>query len=147
MATKQPAMSPSEMPVSEVLDRAPGTRRAEAEELLSLYQEITAETPVVWAGKIIGFGEYEYFHANGRSARAPLMAFAPGSAKHTLYLQSDFAEKWPELLAALGPHRASKACLYLGRLSKIDLGVLRELLEASHTLARTEAGQGPVSNG
>ncbi|WP_404289682.1 DUF1801 domain-containing protein [Glutamicibacter arilaitensis] len=146
MATKQPAMSPSEMPVSEVLDRAPGARRAEAEELLSLYQEITAESPIIWAGKIIGFGEYEYFHANGRTGRAPLMAFAPGSAKHTLYLQSGFSEKWPELLAALGPHRASKACLYLGKLSKIDLVVLRELLEASYELARTEAEQGSSSS-
>lgn len=41
MSVKQPAMSPSEMPVAEVLSRAPGTRRDEAEQLLALFQEIT----------------------------------------------------------------------------------------------------------
>ncbi|GAA1058057.1 hypothetical protein GCM10017608_04600 [Agromyces luteolus] len=32
-------------------------------------------------------------------------------------------------MAALGPHRASKVCLYLTRLTGVDRGVLRTLLE------------------
>ncbi|HPT94886.1 MAG TPA: DUF1801 domain-containing protein [Microbacteriaceae bacterium] len=131
MATKQPAMSPSDLPVEDVLDRATGPRRAEADELLALLGEITGETPVVWAGRIIGFGEYEYRYDSGHSGRAPLLAFAPGATKHTLYLVPAFAERWPELLAQLGPHRASKGCLYLTRLTGIDRAVLRTLLERS----------------
>ena len=131
MATKQPAMSPSDLPVEDVLDRATGPRRAEADELLALLGEITGETPVVWAGRIIGFGEYEYRYDSGHSGRAPLLAFAPGATKHTLYLVPAFAERWPELLAQLGPHRASKGCLYLTRLAGIDRAVLRTLLERS----------------
>lgn len=145
MSAKQPAMSPSDMPVTQVLSRAPGTRRTEAEELLNLFQEITGLPPVVWAEKIIGFGDYEYRYASGHSGHAPLLAFAPGSAKHTIYLQSDFADKWPELLAALGPHKASKACLYLGRLSKIDLSILREILQGSYDLAVAEAAAGSAT--
>ncbi len=131
MATKQPAMSPSDLPVEDVLDRATGPRRAEARELVALLGEITGETPVVWAGRIIGFGEYEYRYDSGHSGRAPLLAFAPGATKHTLYLVPAFAERWPELLAQLGPHRASKGCLYLTRLTGIDRAVLRTLLERS----------------
>ena len=131
MATKQPAMSPSDLPVEDVLDRATGPRRAEARELVALLGEITGETPVVWAGRIIGFGEYEYRYDGGHSGRAPLLAFAPGATKHTLYLVPAFAERWPELLAQLGPHRASKRCLYLTRLTGIDRAVLRTLLERS----------------
>jgi len=131
VATKQPAMSPSDLPVEDVLDRATGPRRAEADELLALLGEITGETPVVWAGRIIGFGEYEYRYDSGHSGRAPLLAFAPGATKHTLYLVPAFAERWPELLAQLGPHRASKGCLYLTRLTGIDRAVLRTLLERS----------------
>ena len=131
MATKQPAMSPSDLPVEDVLDRATGPRRAEADELLALLGEITGETPVVWAGRIIGFGEYEYRYDSGHSGRAPLLAFAPGATKHTLYLVPAFAERWPEPLAQLGPHRASKGCLYLTRLTGIDRAVLRTLLERS----------------
>lgn len=137
MAAKQPAMSPSDLPVEQVLDRATGPRRAEADELLAMHREISGEQPVVWAGRIIGFGEYEYRYESGNGGRAPLLAFASGAAKHTLYLVNDFAERWPEVMAELGKHRASKACLYLTRLEGVDRGALRTLLERS--LAETLA--------
>ena len=130
-------MSPSGMPVTEVLDRATGARRAEVDELLALFGEISGEQPVVWAGRIIGFGEYEYRYESGHGGRAPRLAFAPGTAKHTIYLPDDFSERWPDLVAALGDHRASKSCLYLTRLTRVDRGVLRKLLERS--LAETQA--------
>lgn len=131
MAAKEPAMSPSDMPVAEVLEKAAGPRRAEAIELLALFTKLSGEEPVVWAKRIIGFGEYEYRYDTGHSGRAPLLAFAPGAAKHTIYLTNDFSQRWPDLMERLGPHRASKACLYLTRLSRVDLTVLRELLERS----------------
>lgn len=137
MAATQPAMSPSEVPVTEVLAKATGPRHAEAEELLAMFTEVSGEQPVVWAGRIIGFGEYEYRYESGHGGRAPLLAFAPGPAKHTIYLTSDFAERWPDLMAALGAHRASKACLYLTRLTGVDRQVLRAMLERS--LAETLA--------
>ncbi len=131
MAAKQPAMSPSDLPVAEVLDRATGPRRAEVDELLALFGEISGEQPVVWAGRIIGFGEFEYRYESGHGGRAPRLAFAPGPAEHTIYLPSDFSERWPDLLAQLGEHRASKVCLYLKRLTGVDRSALRTLLERS----------------
>jgi hypothetical protein len=137
MAAKPPAMSPSGQPVAEVLDRATGPRRDEADELLAMLGEVSGERPVVWAGRIIGFGEYEYRYESGHSGSSPLLAFAPGPAKHTIYLVNDFSQRWPELMARLGPHRASKACLYLTRLTGVDRGALRRLLELS--LAETQS--------
>lgn len=102
MAAKQPAMSPSDMPVDRVLDRATGTRRAEAEELLALHRDVSGHEPVVWAGRIIGFGEYTYRYDSGHGGTAPLLAFAPGSARHTVYLVNDFADRWPDLMDRLG---------------------------------------------
>lgn len=131
MAAKPPAMSPSDLPVARVLESATGPRRAEADELLALFGEISGERPVVWAGRIIGFGEYEYRYESGRGGRAPVLAFAPGPTKHTIYLVNDFAQRWPELMSRLGSHRASKACLYLTRLTGVDRGALRTLLELS----------------
>ncbi|MGA6087344.1 DUF1801 domain-containing protein [Providencia sp. NPDC089768] len=137
MSASAPAMSPTGTPVSEVLDRARGPRRPEVDDLLALFGDLTGEPPVVWAGRIIGFGEVEYRYESGHGGRMPLLAFAPGASKHTVYLVSDFAEKWPDLLERLGTHRASTACLYFTRLSGIDRDVLRELLE--RTLAETRA--------
>lgn len=131
MTVKAPAMSPSDHPVAPVLDRATGARREEADDLVALLGELTGAPPVVWAGRILGFGEYEYRYDSGHSGRAPLLAFAPGTAKHTLYLVPAFAERWPELLEPLGPHRASKGCLYLTRLTGVDRAALRTLLERS----------------
>lgn len=139
MAAKQPAMSPSDLPVEQVLDKATGPRRAEADELLAMFGEISDEPPVVWAGRIIGFGEFEYRYESGRGGRSPLLAFAPGTAKHTIYFPEDFSERWPDLLAALGPHRASKVCLYLTRLTGVDRSVLRTLLQRSLAKARSQA--------
>lgn len=131
MAAKEPAMSPSAMPVSDVLDRVTGPRRTEADQLLALHGEISGADPVVWAGRIIGFGEYEYRYESGHGGRAPELAFATGPKQHTLYLAENFSERWPDLMDRLGPHRSSKVCLYLTRLANVDLGVLRELLERS----------------
>ena len=144
MTEKQPAMSPSDVPVELVLDRATGPRRAEADELLAMFTEISGEEPVVWAGRIIGFGEYEYRYESGRGGRSPMLAFAPGPSKHTIYLPNEFAERWPDLMAKLGKHRASKVCLYLTRLTDVDRGVLRELLELARVEAEAEARSQPL---
>ncbi|QRQ79444.1 DUF1801 domain-containing protein [Glutamicibacter protophormiae] len=139
MAAKQPAMSPSDLPVTPVLDRASGPRRAEADELLELFREVSGAEPVVWAGRILGFGRYEYRYDSGHGGIAPLLAFAPGPSNHTIYLPTGFAERWPELLEKLGKHRNSKACLYLTRLSSVDRSVLRELLECSLQLTLSDS--------
>lgn len=132
MATKkQPAMSPSDIPVSTVLDRISGPRREEAEELLALHAEVSGTEPVVWAGRIIGFGEYEYRYESGHRGRAPLLGFATGSSKHTIYLANSFADRWTDLLPNLGKHQASKGCLYLTRLTDVDRDILRAMLERS----------------
>lgn len=131
MATKKPAMSPSDMPVQQFLDGVTGPRRAEAEELLALFTEVSGEEPVVWAGRIIGFGEYEYRYDSGHGGVAPRYAFASNNRQHTVYLANDFADRWPELVARLGTPRTSKVCLYLTRLTHVDRDALRELLKLS----------------
>lgn len=140
MAMKEPAMRPTGESVDDVLERATGPRRAEADVLVALLREISGAAPVVWAGRIIGFGQYEYRYDTGHGGRAPVLAFAPGPRNHTVYLSNDFSERWPDVVERLGPHRASKACLYLTRLTGTDLDALRELLDLS--MADTRATWG-----
>ena len=131
MSAKVPAMRPTDVPLAEVLNRATGPRRAEVDELLELHAAVSGESPVVWANRIVGFGEHHYQYESGHSGVSPLLAFAPGASKHTIYLVNDFSDRWPDLVERLGPHRASKACLYLPRLTHIDRAALRSLLELS----------------
>ena len=39
-------------------------------------------------------------------------------------------ERHRQILTRLGRHRTGKGCLYLKRLSEVDVGVLAELVEA-----------------
>lgn len=124
----EPAMRPTGETVDAVLDRVTGPRRAEADDLLELLGEVSGEEPVVWAGRIVGFGEREYRYESGHGGREPLLAFATGSRQHTVYLANDFAGRWPELVERLGTPRTSTVCLYLTRLTGVDREALRELL-------------------
>ncbi|MGF3055356.1 DUF1801 domain-containing protein [Microbacterium sp. YY-01] len=133
---REPAMRPSDTPVAEVLDKVTGPRRAEAEHLVELHRELSGHEPVVWAGRIIGFGEMSYQYESGHGGVMPELGFATSQSKHTLYLATGFAEKWPELLERLGKHKASKACLYLSRLIDVDDETLRELLQLTLVEAR-----------
>jgi len=83
MTGSAPAMSPSDLPVEVALDRATGARREEADELLQLLAGVTGEEPVVWAGRIIGYGEHEFEYTSGHSGLAPELAFASGAREHT----------------------------------------------------------------
>lgn len=54
----------------------------------------------------------------------------------TLYLTSG-VDLDPDLLARLGKHRLGKGCLYVNRLSDIDLDVLRLVLERAVTTLKS----------
>ena len=93
--------------------------------------DVTGEHPVMWGPAIVGFGTYHYRYASGREGDAPLAAFAPRAKEHVVYLVSGFDERHAKDVAALGPHRNGKGCLYLKSLEGIDLEVLRRLVERS----------------
>ena len=104
--------------------------------LVELMCDVTGEPPVVWGPSIVGFGRYHYRYATGTEGDAPLAAFAPRKQELVVYLVSGYEHRYPVLLDRLGPHRTGKSCLYLKRLSDVDLDVLRTLVERSVRVAR-----------
>jgi hypothetical protein len=137
MAQRTPAMRPTGEPVADILNRAQGPRRAEADELVDLIGDVSGAQPVVWASRIVGFGEVTYRYASGHGGVMPILAFSPAARQHTIYLTSDFEGRRPDLATRLGAYCSGTACLYLTRLNGVDRDVLRELLERTrdHTLA------------
>lgn len=109
-------------------------KRADSQTLISLMSEVSGEQPVLW-GTMVGFGQYHYRYETGHEGDSFLVGFAPRRAEFSIYLMGTYfpevAEKREALLARLGKHRMGKACLYVKRLSDVDLGVLRELVEMS----------------
>jgi hypothetical protein len=118
---------PTEVSVSDFIGSVENPkRRADAETLCVLFEEISGEPAKMWGPSIIGFGRYHYRYASGHEGDAPRLGFSPRKAQTVVYVMAGF-DGQEALIARLGKVKTSVACLYVNRLDQIDMGVLREL--------------------
>ncbi|MBX2977180.1 MAG: DUF1801 domain-containing protein, partial [Ignavibacteriaceae bacterium] len=93
--------------------------------------EFTGFEPKMWGPSIIGFGKYHY--KSDRSKQEgdwPLVGFSPRKAAISLYVFTGRKEH-EYLLKDLGKFKMGKACIYIKRLSDINLEVLKEIMRVS----------------
>ena len=105
----------------------PPERREDGERLATLMQAVSGEPPRLWGSSIIGFGRYHYRYDSGREGDASRIAFSPRKAELVLYLSGISDED----CEPLGKYRRGKGCLYIKRLSGIDMDVLEALIRQS----------------
>ncbi len=84
----------------------------------------------MWGPSIVGFGRRKYKYPDGREMDWMVIAFSPRKKNITLYIATDFAES-PDLLSRLGKYSLGKSCLYIKRLSEVDITVLKKIVKAS----------------
>ena len=96
--------------------------------ITKLMKDATGAEPQMWGSSIVGFGTGIIKYAGGREGEWPLIAFSPRKQNLVLYSMS---RSEAELLKKLGKHSVGKGCLYIKRLSDIDLPTLKKLIEAS----------------
>jgi len=107
------------------------TKRQDSHSLLKLFSRITGEQPKMWGSAIIGFGQYHY--KSERSAQEGdwmLTGFSPRKQNLTLYIMLGF-DNYTDLLDKLGKHKIGKGCLYINKLSDVDMSVLEALITKS----------------
>ncbi|HYI39717.1 MAG TPA: DUF1801 domain-containing protein [Allosphingosinicella sp.] len=109
-------------------------RRADGKAVRALMERVTGEPATMWGPSIVGFGSYHYRYASGHEGDMCRIGFSPRSANLVLYV-GGFPE-YEALLARLGRHKSSKACLYLNALAGVDPAVLEEIVR--RTYAATE---------
>lgn len=105
-------------------------KRNDAFELIKIMQEVTGFEPKMWGPSIIGFGSYHYKYASGHEGDAPLAGFSPRKGAISLYVYLP-EENREELLSKFGKHRAAKGCIYVKKLSDIDVEILKKMVSAS----------------
>ena len=115
----------------------PAGRKEDAQILLDLMGEICPEPPQLWGPSIIGFGSYHYQYESGREGDSMLTGFAPRKANMVVYVMPGFSQ-YQTYLTRLGKHRTGASCLYLGRLSNVNLDVLKDLIAQSVQDMRTK---------
>ncbi|GGD43205.1 hypothetical protein GCM10011514_03930 [Emticicia aquatilis] len=106
------------------------TKRSDAFKLVDIFKKYTGFEAILWGPSIIGFGSYHYKYASGHEGDAPLAAFSPRASAISLYLHVP-AEQREELLQKLGKTKSGKGCIYVKKLSDINLDVLNELIDIS----------------
>ena len=122
---------PTKASVTQFLNQIPdAARREDCFAIAKMMEEITGSKPQMWGPSIVGFGTYRYKYASGHEGDWPVAAFSPRKQDLTLYLTPGF-EKREELMDQLGKHRTGKSCLYIKRLSDIDVPTLKKLIKAS----------------
>lgn len=102
----------------------------DAQTLVALMRRVTKQEPKMWGPTIVGFGSYHYKYASGHEGDSALAAFAVRGNELVVYTEAEF-EGRAELLAKLGKHRTGKVCVYIRRLSDVDLKVLETLVVRS----------------
>jgi hypothetical protein len=105
-------------------------RRADGQAVSAMMERITGYKPVLWGPSIVGFGSYHYRYDSGHEGDAPRLGFSPRAKELVLYVLADFPECEP-LLARLGKHKVGKSCLYIKKLTDVDMAVLEQLVAAS----------------
>ena len=114
-------------------------RRSDCEKLVKLMTGVTRQPATMWGPGIVGFGSYHYRYDSGREGDMCLVGFSSRKPNISIYVLAESATQ-QKLLARLGKHRMSKACLYVRRMSDIDIDVLRELVAGSVAEVRKRFG-------
>jgi hypothetical protein len=103
------------------------SRRKDCKELAKLMRSVTGCKAKLWGPSIVGFDQYHYKYASGHEGDACVVGFSSRKQDISVYMFAGY-EGAEALLSTLGKHKLGKACLYIKRLSDIELPVLEKLL-------------------
>jgi len=103
----------------------------DSRELVKIMQEISGEPPVMWGPAIIGFGSYHYKYVSGREGDWAQIGFSPRKGRLSLYLTFN-AAKLTEQFPDLGKYTIGKGCIYIKRLSDVNIEELRKLIAVAY---------------
>src|SRR5262245_57589435 len=118
--------------VAEFLKSLPDAeQRKDATRIKQMLQDASSEKPAMWGASIVGYGECRLRYDSGRELDWFLVGFSPRKDSLSLYLNITALPGADALLAKLGKHKTGKGCLYIKRLSDVDLPTLEKLMESS----------------
>ena len=107
--------------------------------LIAMMHRIRGHEPKLWNEGTIGFDTYHYKYDSGREGDATPISFYPRKGKITVYLM-DGTVRYSQLLARLGKHTTSRVCVYIKRLSDIELPILEQIVQQSYDYVKSQDG-------
>ena len=107
--------------------------------LIEMMQRISGHEPKLWNVGTIGFDTYHYKYDSGREGNGHVIGFYPRKGKITVYLM-DGTVRCSELLAKLGKHTTTGYCVYIKRLSDVELPILEQIVQQSYEYVKSQDG-------
>ncbi len=107
--------------------------------LIEMMSRISGHQPRLWNVGTIGFDSYHFKYDSGREGDNHAIGFYPRRGKITVYLM-DGTARHAQLLAGLGKHTTSRVCIYIKRLSDVDLATLEGVVRASYDYIKSQDG-------
>jgi hypothetical protein len=128
----EPKTKLNDIPVADFINAIPDAQvRQDCWTIVEIMQEATQAPPRMWGKAIVGFGQYHAVHGSGKGNDWMVIGFSPRKQAIALYLMLAGIEPSDEMLAKLGKYTRGKGCLYIKRLSDVNLPTLREMVRAS----------------
>ncbi len=106
-------------------------KREDSKIIVELMQQATGDKPKMWGTSIVGFGNQHLKYASGRELDWFIIGFSPRKQTLTLYVFNRPEQEYSTLLSTLGKYKTGKGCLYVNKLSDINIDVLKEILKKS----------------
>jgi len=114
--------------VTEFIDKVTDTtKRNDCYTIIELMQQLSGLPPKMWGPAIVGFGTCHYIYESGREGDMPMIAFSPRTTAIVLYLSKNF-ENRETLLTQLGKHKTGKGCIYIKKLTDVDMEILKQMI-------------------
>jgi hypothetical protein len=111
-------------------------KRKDSFELLDFMQDVTGFEPKMWGASMIGFGMYHYKSERSKQEGDwPLVGFSPRKAAISLYVLTGLDDQ-EKLLENLGKFKMGKGCLYVKKLSDIDMTLLKQVVLSTINLLK-----------
>lgn len=111
--------------------------------LMDIMQRISEHTAKLWNVGTIGFDMYHYKYDSGREGDCHIIGFYPRKGKITVYLM-DGTARYSNLLAKLGKHTSTGYCVYIKRLSDVQLPILEQIMQQSYDYIKSKSQEGPI---
>ena len=131
----EPKTQVTDVSVEDFISALPDARRREeATAVDALHRRVTGLAPRMWGPSMIGYGSYRYRYKSGHEGDWMRGGFSPRKTAMTIYLMGNYSNRQPEadeLFANLGRHKTGKSCLYINKLSDVDLDALECLVRLS----------------
>jgi len=105
-------------------------QQADSRIILKLMEGATKQKPKMWGSSMIGFGNVRYkSSATGREVDWFKIGFSPRKANLSIHLID--LSPHTDSLAKLGKHKTGKGCLYINKLSDVDMKILEKIINAA----------------